>query len=321
MVEMVTSKTGRRIRPHGLGRALLACFGLLACLAATAVDAQQVGPGGESPEAARPQISANGSAMTASADWTGEAEACFNAVETPHDGVVLCTKAIEAGGLSLENLAITYSNRGNSFFDLRRFHRAVDDYNIALGLVPDDPVTLSNRGAAYTDLGEHALALADLSRALEIDPVNATAWANRCWVHALLEDFETAIADCTKAVELAPNDPVPLASRAFARLSLNDIPVALVDANRAVELGPTLWEAYFYRGLIHEARRDRSKAIEDLSRAFELGPDEPRIIEAMAELGFQLPADQTAPSGTAAPETAGGADGGSTAAKADPAPR
>ncbi len=222
-------------------------------------------------------------------DWTEEAEACYQAVEQPSDGVVLCTKAIEAGGLSLDNLAITYSNRGNSFFDLRRFHRAIDDYNIALGLVPDDPVTLSNRGAAYTDLGQYALALEDLGRAIELDGQSPTAWANRCWVHALVEDFDAAIKDCTKAIHLAPTDPVPLSSRAFAYLSKNKLKAALADADKAVRYGPHLWEAYFYRGLIHDARRDKSRALEDLAKAFELGPDEPRIAQTMAKLGFKVP--------------------------------
>ncbi len=223
------------------------------------------------------------------ANWTEEAEACYQASARPSEGVVLCTKAIEAGGLSLENLAITYSNRGNSFFDLRRFQRAIDDYDIALGLVPADPVTLSNRGAAYTDLGDYANALEDLSRAVELDSINPTAWSNRCWVHILMEAFEEAVADCGKAIELAPTDPVALSSRAFAYLSMEKIQEALVDADKAVTYGPDLWEAYFYRGLIHDARRDKSKALEDLAKAFELGPDEPRVVKAMHELGFKIP--------------------------------
>ncbi len=220
--------------------------------------------------------------------WTGAAQACFEA-PAPEDGVVACSKAIKTGGLSARTLAITYSNRGNSFYDLGQLDRAITDYTTALSLIPDDPVTYSNRAAAYTDQGSYESALADLDKAVALDRTNATVWGNRCWVRAILEQFEEAIADCGQALRLAPTDPMVLASRAYARLASGDPKSALDDANEAVRYGDGVWQTHFYRGLIHNALGHEAAAREDLTLAHGLGAGEPRITETMKALGFAVP--------------------------------
>ena len=213
----------------------------------------------------------------AGAQWTQEAEKCYAAIDKPEMGIVHCTQAIEKGGLSDENLAITYSNRGNSFFDLGNLERAIEDYNKALQLNPDDTVTLSNRGAAYIVLKRYDEALEDFTRASALEPSNYVALSNRCWVLVLRGKLDAALSDCNRALELSPNDPFSLSSRAMIHMKKGRMEEALADSNRAVEFGRQVWEAFFYRGLIHEAAGKPAAARADFERARELAPGRKEI--------------------------------------------
>lgn len=224
-------------------------------------------------------------AAPASAQWSDVAEACYQSEGEPSSAVILCTQAIEAGDLDDESLALTYSNRGNSYYDLGDYDRAVGDYNIALDLLPGDPVTLSNRGAAFLELGQNAQALEDLNEAIRLYPDNPVALTNRCWIHAVEGRFELARFDCDEALGLEPNDPIALASRAFVFMQLGDVEAAQVDADQAVAFGDHLWQTHFYRGLAYESAGDLTHAAESYNRAVDLAPDEPRIRQKLAEIG------------------------------------
>lgn len=223
-------------------------------------------------------------AAPASADWTTEAEACYQAGDSPAGGVLLCSEAIDTPGLNQANLAITYSNRGNSFFDLGQFDRAVADYDVALDLQPDDSVTLSNRAAALIELEDFDRALEDLNEALSLYGDNVVALTNRCWVHAIQDRFELARLDCDEALALEPLDPIALASRAFVLMQQGEGAAAREDADLAVQFGPNLWETHFYRGLAYEMDGNMAEAGASYRRAVALAPNEPRIQGKLAEM-------------------------------------
>ncbi len=228
----------------------------------------------------------------AQAQWSEQAEACYQAGDDPAQGVLLCSEAIESRGLSQDNLAITYSNRGNSFYDLGQYDRAIIDYDVALDLSPDDTVTLSNRGAAHLELGNNDLALADLNEAILLYPENPVALTNRCWIHAVEGRYELARFDCDEALGLEPLDPIALASRAYVLMQLGETEAAQQDADLAVRFGAHLWQTHFYRGLAYEMTGDLGAAEESYRMAFGLAPDERRIQEKLAEIGISPEAPQ-----------------------------
>ena len=86
-------------------------------------------------------------------------------------------RAILAGDLDPEALAITFNNRGVAYSELGDFDRAISDYGQALALTPGDATAIQNlriahirRAAAAARLGERDAALADYDRAIELDP-------------------------------------------------------------------------------------------------------------------------------------------------------
>lgn len=63
-----------------------------------------------------------------------------------------------------------YGNLGTIYLRQRRYSKAIEYFNKALGLAPEDAKSYTNRGYAYHANGDFALALKDFNRAIELDP-------------------------------------------------------------------------------------------------------------------------------------------------------
>jgi tetratricopeptide (TPR) repeat protein len=84
--------------------------------------------------------------------------------------IKLYSQAISAGGLSAENLAIAYNNRGSAKDDLGRADEAVRDFNQAVKANPGYAEAYYNRSFAFERKGLIKMALADIRRAAELSP-------------------------------------------------------------------------------------------------------------------------------------------------------
>jgi tetratricopeptide (TPR) repeat protein len=123
------------------------------------------------------------------------------------------TRAILAGDLEPEALAIAFNNRGVAYSELGDFDRAVDDASQALALAPDDTVMIGNlrkahlrRAAAARELGDREAARADYDRAIAVDPAHPTAYLRRGQLALEVGDREAAIADLTRGRDLDPTN-------------------------------------------------------------------------------------------------------------------
>ncbi len=121
------------------------------------------------------------------------------------------TRALAAGDLDLEALAVTYNNRGVAYNELGDFDRAIADYREALDLKPGDRTTLRNlriayvrRAVAAANLGRYEEALADLDTAVELAPDHPLAYLRRAEVYMELGDFDAARRDIARAERLRP---------------------------------------------------------------------------------------------------------------------
>lgn len=104
-------------------------------------------------------------------------------------------------GKSFYTQGMTYLNEG-------RWKDALNQFNKALDLEPDQPDYLGDRAVAYFQLGKKDLAMIDLNHAQRIDPNNPYRYSSRAFVKDSLGDTKGAIADYEKAIELDPEDAV-----------------------------------------------------------------------------------------------------------------
>lgn len=127
--------------------------------------------------------------------------------------VVAFSRAIDAGGLDPDSLALAHNNRGVAYSELGDFDRAIADYERALQLRPGDPKSLRNlriahtrRGLAAARVGEVDRALGDLTRAIELEPEHPTAYVRRAELRLERGEVDAAIGDLETAARLAPDN-------------------------------------------------------------------------------------------------------------------
>ena len=89
---------------------------------------------------------------------TFDASGCNPAAASKHDLVVQCTRAIESNGLTGTDLANAFLIRGNAWRATGDYDRAIDDYNEAAQLAPQEAVIFHNRGNAWLQKDEYARA-------------------------------------------------------------------------------------------------------------------------------------------------------------------
>ncbi|MDP7085880.1 MAG: tetratricopeptide repeat protein [Dehalococcoidia bacterium] len=65
--------------------------------------------------------------------------------------------------------ALAYNNRGNAYYYLGEYQRAIQDYDKAIQLDPDYRMAYFNRGNAYDDLGQYQRAIQDYDKACSLD--------------------------------------------------------------------------------------------------------------------------------------------------------
>lgn len=130
-------------------------------------------------------------------------------------------RAIEAGGLDPEALAVTLNNRGVAYSQLGDYDAAIADYLEAQKLKADDPTTIRNlryayltRGLASAQSGDRSAALTDYDRALAIDPNYLEALQYRGALRIELGMAEEAARDFRQVLALEPGNAAAAAALA-----------------------------------------------------------------------------------------------------------
>lgn len=109
---------------------------------------------------------------------------------------------IEQAGVMIHDEAVTAFRRGNAYFAVKNYGRAVSDYTRALEYAPRYPEIYFNRAIAQEKAGRISKALQDYSSAVSVDPQYVKAYCNRaflCWSQG---DRDQALEDMKKAARL-----------------------------------------------------------------------------------------------------------------------
>ena len=193
-----------------------------------------------------------------------DAKKCNEIKNDPDLTIQYCTKVIQSGELSAENLVPVIAKRGNAYYQKGNYDQAIGDYNTVIRLDPNDARIYIKRGMAY-DYSERNYdeTIANFNSAIRLDPNNARYYNYRCWALVLKGDAESALSDCNKSLELQPNNPNALDSRGIAHFALGNYQAALKDYNRTIQLDSAAWSTHLGRAFVFEILGNTSQAEAD----------------------------------------------------------
>lgn len=149
-----------------------------------------------------------------------------------------CTRAIESGVWQGADAAWAYNNRAVAWRHLGEWQKALDDFSIAIGLDPENPINWNNRGHALRLMGRAEESLVHFEWAIELDPTYRLAWLNRAAAYAALGRDAEAVADYSEAIRLDAAFFWPFNDRGLAHHRLGAFDAALDDFAAALAIRP-----------------------------------------------------------------------------------
>jgi tetratricopeptide (TPR) repeat protein len=189
----------------------------------------------------------------------------------------LLTEALESGALLVPTQISALGNRGIARWRLSDLHEAIDDFNAALRLSPEETMIYNNRGNVLIELRHYAEAAKDFGQAIALAPSYGPAYNNRGNARLLLGDHAGAIADYTKAVTLMPANAVPFNGRGKAQLALKRPAAAIRDFSRAIVLSSRYGQAFANRAEALVSLRRYTDAVKDYTAAIDFGLATPQV--------------------------------------------
>jgi tetratricopeptide (TPR) repeat protein len=157
--------------------------------------------------------------------------------------------------------------------------KAIDKYNDAIELNPNDGKAWRNKADFLASLGKHEEAIKCYDKALEINPNDGKAWRNKAETLGLLGKHEEAIKCADKAYTMgyiAYGYEERLDDKGLALQELDKYEEAIECFDKALEIEPDDAEACYNKGLALQELDKYEEAIECFDKALEINPDDGR---------------------------------------------
>jgi tetratricopeptide (TPR) repeat protein len=97
---------------------------------------------------------------------------------------------------------VAYNDRGRAYARMRQYDLAIRDYDKAIALKPDLSQAYNNRGNVYLRMRRLDFAISDYNTALLLNPDFAEVHNNRAMAYFLMREYDKALADL-KMLEMA----------------------------------------------------------------------------------------------------------------------
>ena len=146
---------------------------------------------------------------------------------------------------------VSANDQGMIYFEQGDYKEAIDAFDEAIKLDPQDAIAYYNRGVAYKSLGQ-------------------SSQGQQSGVQLRLGQYRSAIQDFDQAIRLNPQADAYY-NRGVAHRYLDQFELALEDFDKAIRLNPQHAEAYNWRGAVYGAIGNSTEAERDIAKAKELG--------------------------------------------------
>ncbi len=149
--------------------------------------------------------------------------------------ITYLSKAIALQGSRMD---IYLPYRGNSYYAIGQYAKAIADFNAAIIRNPGAADVFVLRSYAFSATGAYDRAIADADQAIKLSPLSGAteAFDSRGDAHFLMGNYAGAINDYDEALKLWPENSKALFGRGAAKSRNGDAAGARADMNAAVKL-------------------------------------------------------------------------------------
>lgn len=141
-------------------------------------------------------------------------------------------------------LAQLYTERGDVYYQLNDFHRAIENYSTALKLDDQQSRAYFGRGMAYGRMGLMDEGIADLGVYIARHPTDSVAYTKRGVRNIWRGNLPDAQRDLTRAVELDPTNAEAHDDLGVVHAKYNRLTIAAEHFLTAIRLDPGYQKAY-----------------------------------------------------------------------------
>lgn len=130
-----------------------------------------------------------------------------------------------------------YVRRGVAYRSQEAFDRALEEFEQAIAICPDNAAAWRHRGMAWGLMGDHERAFADFTRAIELSPEYAEAYNCRGYARLCLGEYRQAVEDLERANRLNPDDELTRSNLQEARIRWLQQPGSDETTRRSTDAG------------------------------------------------------------------------------------
>lgn len=200
----------------------------------------------------------------------GLAQARFASGEREAESVLVEMEEVMA---LIPNVQCPHIFMGDVQRSMKKYPAAVESYDNALKINPENARTFFKRGRVKQAMKAHKDAIKDYDQALKINSSVADAYFNRAYCKERTGDISGAISDCTKGLEINPRSLDAYFLRGQCYTAVLNYEVAIGDYSNLLYIDPEHKNAYNNRAGCKSRLGDYDGAIADLERALEIDPE------------------------------------------------
>ncbi len=140
--------------------------------------------------------------------------------------------------LSIKHDPKYWNALGNAYYAMDNYDKAMECYNNALKLDPENAEAWNNKGFTYFTLGQMNAAIDSYTKAIELNPSYRQAWYNRAYTYHAIGKLHLAVRDYWEALKMEPMDEVAWNNMGNALYNLKRYMVSIPYFMKAVTINP-----------------------------------------------------------------------------------
>ena len=180
-----------------------------------------------------------------------------------------------------------YNNKCLALINQYRFNEAIECYDKALKINPNNVKAWNNKAFALHNLNRLDEAIECYDEALKIDPNFISALNNKAFALRTLNRLYEAIECYDRVLRINPNDFNAWNNKAFSLHELNRSDEAIECYDKSLKINPNYFEAWASKGFTLESLGRLDEAIECYNKALEIYPNHPDMLNRLSVIKAQ----------------------------------